>query len=49
VAAERGAADVHRRLNTHSVRTFKNNNLRLIMVAMVIATASLIAALWLLA
>jgi putative membrane protein len=48
VAAERRACRVLSRLDTHQVKSFKAVNVRLITYALVAATLSLIAALWLL-
>lgn len=48
VAAERRACAVLSRLKPHKIETFKLLNLRLISIAVVAATAMLIAAIWLL-
>lgn len=49
ISAERRAGAVKNRLSSHQVETFKLINLRLITAAMVIATATLGAAIWLFA
>jgi putative membrane protein len=48
IAAERRACSVIARLRTHQVETVRIRNLRLITGAILITTAALIAALWLL-
>lgn len=48
VAAERRACAVVRRLHTHEVETVRVGFLRLITLAVILATLALIAALWLL-
>lgn len=48
IAAERRSAAVMKRLETHQVKAFKPLNLRLITAVLVLATASLIAAIWVL-
>ena len=48
ISAERRAAAMNKRFQPHEVETFKLVNLRLITVAVVIATTSLAAALWVL-
>lgn len=48
IAAERRACAVVRRLEPHEIKTFKMMNLKLVSWAMAAATASLIAAIWLL-
>jgi putative membrane protein len=48
VVAERRASSVRDRLNSHEVKTFKAVNLRIITGAIVIATVTLIIAIWML-
>jgi inner membrane protein YidH len=48
IAAERRASSVLHRLHTHEVKTIRLNHLRLITVAAVLATVSLLAVIWLL-
>jgi len=48
IAAERRACTVLRRLHAHQVTTIKITNLRLITVAAVLATVSLLGVIWLL-
>ncbi len=47
-AGERRACDVMARLSTHKVETVRVRNLRLITGAIILATAALIASMWLL-
>ena len=47
VAAERRACSIIQRLNAHRVDTVRVRNLRLVTIAVVVAVAALIAALWL--
>ncbi|WP_114952586.1 YidH family protein [Sphingosinicella terrae] len=47
VAAERRACTVRKRLSAHVVESAKPMNLRIITVAMAVATLALIAAIWL--
>ena len=47
VAAERRACTVRDRLSTHTVESARPMNLRIITVAMAVATLALIAAIWL--
>ena len=49
VAAERRACIVIHRLHTHEVETVKIGVLRLVTIVIIVATAALIAALWMLA
>lgn len=48
VAAERQACKVLSRLSVHSVKPFRNKNMRLITVVSSVAVTGLIAALWML-
>lgn len=49
IMAQRRAAAVTSRLDSHEIKTFKAVNLRLLMLAVVAATLALIGAIWLLA
>ena len=46
VTADRRACAVHSRLHPHEVQTFKQGNLRLITIGVTLATAALIAGIW---
>ncbi|HEX8534135.1 MAG TPA: DUF202 domain-containing protein [Allosphingosinicella sp.] len=47
LTAERRSLKIMERLHTHKVTTFKVGNLRILTVAVIAATAALMAALWL--
>jgi putative membrane protein len=46
VTADRRACAIHGRLHAHEVQTFRSSNMRLITIGVSVATAALIAAIW---